>query len=190
MREGENRSYRPKCPAHSVSVHPVRAKEGSRNAPNVRDDKSIIPEARTPLRPSLGCFIQRNNGDIRSMKHIKTLSQAEKSMRGLYKTATDGTPVKATAEQIKLINGIIAKTQQVDLLKLEISEDMGKLMGVMQEHSSMTDANDRVRITWENGGEKTSIDYDALLLELDVPPSTIEKFKIVTPGSRVFTVFE
>lgn len=78
--------------------------------------------------------------------------------------------------------------RQADILKAEMSELIGSLMGYMQVHESLVDDKGKTLVTWKNGSEKVSVDYDALILELNVPPATLARHTTRTPGSRVFTV--
>ena len=122
------------------------------------------------------------------MKHIQTLSAAEKSMRDLYKKAVDSSPVVASASNMMSIKKIIEFTRQMDELKAEISKEVGALMGVMQGHAAMVDNKGRQVIGWTNGSDKKTVDYDSLLIELNVPPATVARYTKVSPGARVFKI--
>jgi len=122
------------------------------------------------------------------LKHINTVSKAEKSMRQLYKVAGDKTPIVAEKRHLDMIARILECNRQADVLKAEMSELIGSLMGYMQVHESLVDDKGKTLVTWKNGSEKVSVDYDALILELNVPPATLARHTTRTPGSRVFTV--
>ena len=122
------------------------------------------------------------------MKHIQTVSYAEKAMRGMYKKATESSPIPASALQMESIRKIIEYTRQVDELKAAISSEMGSLMGVMQGHAFMVDGNGRRLVSWVNSSDKRTVDWDSLVLELNIPPSVVDKYTKVTPGTRVFKI--
>lgn len=122
------------------------------------------------------------------MKHIQTMSDVEKAMRGNYKVATDSTPIVADIQHMTSIRKIVEFTRQMDELKAEISREVGALMGYMQGHSAMVDDNGRLVVGWKNGSNKKTIDYDSLLIELNVPPAVVARYTKITPGARVFKI--
>ena len=122
------------------------------------------------------------------MKHIQTVSDAEKSMRGMYKRATESTPVVASVLQMTSIRKIVEYTRQMDELKAEISKEMGALMGVMQGHAFMVDGKGRRLVSWVNSSDKRTVDWDGLVLEMNIPPAMVDKHTKVTLGARVFKI--
>ena len=124
------------------------------------------------------------------MKHIKTTSEAETAMRNMYKVATDMTPVRASDDNISSVNKILEYQRQIDLLTVEVSKEKGALMGVMQTHSELIDPDGKVIVTWKNGNVKETVDWNALVAELNIPPATVERFTTRKTGSRVFTVVD
>lgn len=122
------------------------------------------------------------------MKHIQTTSEAEKSMRGLYKVASDATPAIASEKHMASIRRIVEYTRQSDQLAAEISKEIGALMGYMQNHSSMVSPEGDVVITWKNGSDKVKVDYEGLIVACNIPPSTVQQFTTTTPGARVFKI--
>lgn len=124
------------------------------------------------------------------MKHIKTTSEAETAMRNMYKLATDSSPVRASDDNISSVNKILEYQRQIDLLMAEVSREKGALMGVIQTHSELVDPEGRVLVTWKNGSTKETVDWNALVVELNIPPATVERFTTRKTGSRVFTVVD
>ena len=125
------------------------------------------------------------------MKHIQTTSKAETEVRGLYKWATTTAPAVAEPPHIAAIRSIVEMTRQSDLLLAKISVEKAKLMGAMQGHETLVDpATGKELVTWRNGSDKSEVDWDGLLLKLNVPPATVAKFTRNTPGSRVFKILD
>jgi len=125
------------------------------------------------------------------MTHIPTTVTAETENRALYKKATMATPAVAEPQHIQSIRRIVELTRQSDLLLAEISKEKAKLMGFIQNHECMVNPADGLElVSWRNGSDKDEVDYDGLLLKLNVPPATVKKFTKTKPGSRVFKVLD
>jgi hypothetical protein len=125
------------------------------------------------------------------MTHIPTTVKAETEARGLYKRATLATPAVAEPQHVEAIRRIVDLTRQSDLLQAEISKEKAKLMGFIQGHETLVDpSTGKELVTWKNGSDKAKVDYDALLLKLNVPPATVAKFTKTEPGSRVFKILD
>jgi hypothetical protein len=124
------------------------------------------------------------------MKHIQTTSKAEKANRELYKVARLKTPRVAEESQIADLRQIIELTRQKDEIDLKISELKGKIMGVMQDSETLANANGDELVTWKNGSDKKSVDYDGIITELNIPPAVIAKHTSYSKGSRVFTIVD
>lgn len=125
------------------------------------------------------------------MTHIQTTVKAEVEARGLYKQATLTTPAVAEDQHIQSIKRIVDLTRQSDLLQAEISVEKAKLMGFIQGHETLVNpATGKELVTWKNGSDKKEVDYTGLLLKLNVPPATIQKFTTTKPGSRVFKILD
>lgn len=125
------------------------------------------------------------------MTHIPTTAKAETEARGLYKRATMSTPAVAEDQHIQSIRRIVDLTRQSDLLQAEISVERAKLMGFIQGHETLVDPSTGKELaTWRNGNDKKEVDYDGLLLKLNVPPATVAEFTRTKPGSRVFKILD
>lgn len=121
------------------------------------------------------------------MKHIQTTSPAEKANRDLYKTAA-ASSVKASPDHIKTLLEILDLAQQKDLLELEISKRKGQLMGYMQNNGTLVDDDGRVLVSWKNGADKKTVDYDSLFTDLNVAPQTLAKYTRISKGARAFKI--
>ena len=122
------------------------------------------------------------------MTHIQTTSDAETSMRKLYKVATDSRPLVARKEHLDSIEKILELNRQIDILKAQASDEVAKIMGYMQTHELLVDERGRQLVIWKNASEKQTVDYAGLLTELNVPPATVARFTKSSPGARTFNV--
>ena len=125
------------------------------------------------------------------MTHIPTTVKAETEARGLYKRATLTTPAVAEPQHVEAIKHIVELTRQSDLLLAEISKEKAKLMGFIQGHETLVSPDTgKELVTWKNGGDKDEVDYEGLILKLNVPPASVAKFTHTKVGSRVFKILD
>lgn len=121
------------------------------------------------------------------MTHIKTKSDAEEANRKLYKKAAE-TTITASEKQVKTLQEIVDLVRQSDELQLQISTKMGELMGYMQDNYALIGADGRELVVWKNGSDKKTVDYKQMILDMNIPPQTLQRYTKVTPGARVFTI--
>lgn len=122
------------------------------------------------------------------MKHIKTTSEAESAMRDMYKVATDASPITASKDHEEAIERIIGFSRRIDMLKLEMSKEIGALMGYMQGHVQLVSPSGKVLATWKPGNVRKSVDYEGIFEECNVPDAVIKAHTTMTEASRTFTV--
>lgn len=122
------------------------------------------------------------------MKHIKTASESETSMRKAHPVVKSSKPVVADEDNSKDVKELIDVIRQIDLLTLEASELKGSIMGYMQGHDTMVDEDGKELVKWTTGPVKETVDYDGLLEELKATPEQIEKYTTKKQGGRVFSV--
>ena len=122
------------------------------------------------------------------MKHIKTTSEAEDCARGLYKQSVAGSTVVAGREQEERVARILDLSRQKDLLSVRISEEIGELMKYMTDKETLVNGAGLALATWKTGNPKGTLDWKAMVLELNIPPATVKKFTKISPGARTFSV--
>ena len=124
------------------------------------------------------------------MRHINTTSDAESAMRDLYKTATDASPITASKNHEEAIERIIGLSRKIDMLKLNMSNEIGALMGYMQGHTQLVSPTGRILATWKQGNSRKSVDYEAIFAECNVPDYVIKAHTTMTEAARTFTVVD
>ena len=121
------------------------------------------------------------------MKHIKTASDIEDAAKKQYREAS-GEAVKARPEHLEKLDKIFELTRQSDLLLLEISKLKGEIMGYMGAAPALEGEDGRLLVTWKNASPKKTVDWDGVVVELNIPPSVIQKHTSVKPGARTFMI--
>lgn len=124
------------------------------------------------------------------MKHIKTMSPAEKAMRDTYPGVTDASAAQADSLNARLVSEVIDITRRADLLKLEASKRIGKLMGLMQGHPDLVSETGDLLATWTCGAAKSVVDWEALVAGENIPPATLKKYTVTKNAPRVFKIVD
>ncbi len=122
------------------------------------------------------------------MKHIKTASDAETSMRKAHPVVKSSKPLVADISNKNDVKELIDVIRQIDLLTLRASELKGSIMGYMQGHDTLVDADGNKLVVWAAGSTKDVIDYAGLLDELNATTEQIAKYTTKKTGGRVFSV--
>lgn len=124
------------------------------------------------------------------MKHIKTTADAEEALRKMYKTAEDLTPAVAEQADIDMLGKIVALTEESDRLKAEASELKAKIMAKMGAHAALIGPGGIELVSWRNAKDKAVVDYEALMVELNVDPKLVAKYTTTKAGARTFKILD
>ena len=120
------------------------------------------------------------------MTHIKTTSDAEEKMRKDYPLVKSADAVVAGDEELRTAKEIVALARKSDECLLKVSELKAKLMEKMGGHAELRDGNGTLVASWVSGGVSSSIDYEAMIKEFNVPAEWIEKHTTKKAKSRTF----
>ena len=120
------------------------------------------------------------------MTHIKTTSDAEAKMRKDHPLVKSADAVVAGDEELRIAKEIVALAQKSDECLLKVSELKAKLMEKMGGHAELRDGNGTLIASWVSGGVSSSVDYEAMIREFNVPAEWLEKHTTKKMKSRTF----
>jgi hypothetical protein len=122
------------------------------------------------------------------MKHIKTKSEEEAAADKLFAKEACAGDKKADAKTEKQVYELLDTLRKIDDLTLHASELKGDIKKFMKEAAQLTTETGKVLCTWGPGAAKKDVDYDAIMIEANVPQKIIDKHTKTKVSARSFSV--